>query len=1116
MNIRKRNGELQTFDINRVVNAVFAALQESGESDRNIAIEIAKDAQDIFIEHNLQTVEDMQDVIEGLLMEQHPRSAKAFIIYRHTRKQERNKKMPHYNYLTQQFLKPYFKKPNPFSTSMGEFVYYRTYARAIPEENRRETWVETVARVVEFSTDLEVMALQKAGKEITPAYRKELCKIAEQMFDAMYNMQLFPSGRSLFVGGSKASYASKLCNFNCSMMVMDELKKFAELSLVSMLGVGVGINLQNKYISQLPKVNTKIEIIHQDYRSKKPHERKDFTSLEDRGHGIIDIVVGDSRFGWAKAIEMYLEIVSSKQYEDINFIVFNYDNIRPLGERLKTFGGFASGHIALQNIFINLDKAIRSDIKENKWKQLSSLDCLDIATSIAEGVVAGGTRRSSLICFADPDDREVLEAKQNLYTQDASGNWTMDKTISHRTMSNNTVIYEEKPSLETLQKHFELIRDSAEPGLLNQKEMVRRNPNAKGTNPCFTGDMKLLTANGYKSFNELDGQNVEVVSYDGSITQGKVWQTGIKETIKLTLSNKTHITCTPDHRFMLTNGKECEAQHLLNQRVKYFVKPLSTIDNEYVKLGFIQGDGQLSRLSSNTHHGIEVNIGKKDFEVMPLFKNNKYTTQERKIYVQDIKEQLQTLGFCDVISCERIFPSSYSTWTDIQKRSFLRGCFTANGTVIKNTRIAYKTTSKAFANELMQALSEFDIQTNLTTNKKKTNVFSNGEYLCSESYDININRFQSCVLFAELIGFVQTEKNEKLHYLIDVKSPKIISIKKHKTEAVYDFHEPKHHWGVVEGVVAHNCGEILLDDRQTCNLTEINLSAFVNEDGTYNKQSLLEAQKLSATIGYRMASVELELHEWDKAAKKDMLLGCSLSGVADFINKTKISDNEFKILLQELRKVAHETANEYAVKFNMKPSTTVTTLKPSGSVSLLPSISAGIHYPHSDYYIRRVRISAADPLCKAMIEMGFVSVPENGQTEENHTTRVFSFPMKSPQGDNKFTVSALRQLELYKLLMENYVDANASNTITVRKEEWEDTVKWVHENWDSIVGMTFLELNDEFYQLAPYEKITQEEYEQLLSITPKFDANIANQSEDFSDLLDIAIDECSTGACPIR
>lgn len=483
MNIRKRNGELQLFDINRVVNAVFAALQESGESDRNIAIEIAKDAQDIFIEHNLQTVEDMQDVIEGLLMEQHPQSAKAFIIYRHTRKQERNKKMPHYNYLTPQFLKPYFKKPNPFSTSMGEFVYYRTYARAIAEENRRETWAETVARVVEFSADLEVMALQKAGKEITPSYQKELCKTAEQMFDAMYNMQLFPSGRSLFVGGSKASYASKLCNFNCSMMVMDELKKFSELSLVSMLGVGVGINLQNKYISQLPKVNTKIEIIHQDYRSKKPHERKDFTSLEDRGHGIIDIIVGDSRFGWAKAIEMYLDIVSSKQYEDVNFIVFNYDNIRPMGERLKTFGGFASGHIALQNIFINLDKAIRSDIKENKWKKLSSLDCLDIATSIAEGVVAGGTRRSSLICFADPEDRGILEAKQNLYMQDTNGNWIMDKTISHRTMSNNTIIYEEKPSFETLQKHFELIRHSAEPGLLNQQETVRRNPNAKGTNP---------------------------------------------------------------------------------------------------------------------------------------------------------------------------------------------------------------------------------------------------------------------------------------------------------------------------------------------------------------------------------------------------------------------------------------------------------------------------------------------------------------------------------------------------------------------------------------------------------------------------------------------------------
>lgn len=795
MNIRKRNGEVQIFDINRVVNAVFAALQEVHESNRDIAIDIAQEAESLFQEHGLETVEDMQDLLEGLLMEQYPKAAKAFILYRQARQNERNKKMPHYNYLTSKFLKPYFKNPNPFSTSMGEFVYYRTYARAIPEENRRETWAETIARVVEFSTQLEVQALQNAGKEITPAYKKELQTKAEALYDAMYNMRLFPSGRSLFVGGSKASYTSALSNFNCSHIVMDNLAKFAELSLVSMLGVGVGVNLQQQYIAQLPKVNTKIEIIHQDYRVKQPHERKDFTSLEDRGHGIIDIIVGDSRFGWAKAIEMYLDIISSKQYEDINFIVFNYDNIRPLGERLKTFGGFASGHGALQNIFTNIDNVIHGTIHENKWKKLNSLDCLDIATSIAEGVVAGGTRRSSLICFADPEDRGVLEAKQNLYMQDTSGNWVMDKTISHRTMSNNTIVYEDKPSLEALQKHFELIRYSGEPGLLNKAEMLRRNPNAKGTNPC---------------------------------------------------------------------------------------------------------------------------------------------------------------------------------------------------------------------------------------------------------------------------------------------------------------------------------GEILLDDRQTCNLTEINLSAFVNEDGTYDKQALLEAQKLSATIGYRMASVELELHEWNVAAKKDMLLGCSLSGIVDFINKTQITDNEFKLLLQELRQVAHETAKEYAIKFNMQPSATVTTLKPSGSVSLLPSISAGIHFPHAEYFIRRIRISSADPLCKAMTEMGFTSVPENGQTEENHTTRIFSFPMKSPAGDNKFTVSALRQLELYKMLMENYVDANASNTVTVRKEEWEDTVKWVYDNWDSIVGMTFLELNDEFYQLAPYEKITQEEYNELNALTPQFNASIANKSEDFSDLLEIAIDECTMGTCPVR
>ena len=312
------------------------------------------------------------------------------------------------------------------------------------------------------------------------------------------------------------------------------------------------------------------------------------------------------------------------------------------------------------------------------------------------------------------------------------------------------------------------------------------------------------------------------------------------------------------------------------------------------------------------------------------------------------------------------------------------------------------------------------------------------------------------------------------------------------------------------------CGEILLDDRQTCNLTEINMAAFVNPDGTYNRTQMLEAQAMSATIGYRMATIELELHKWNTVAKRDMLLGCSLTGLADFINLTGILDDELALLLQDLRDTARQTADKLAERLKFNKSLNITCAKPSGSVSLLAAVSAGIHFQHSPYYIRRVRINNADPLCQAMQEMGFVSNPENGQTEEDCTTRVFEFPIKSPKGATKFDVSAIRQLELYKLLMEHYVDHNASNTISVSPEEWDEVVDWVYKNWDSVVGMTFLELTSDYYLLAPYESITEEQYHILLESTPFFDAKTANEIEDFSDLLVADIDACSNGYCPTR
>lgn len=294
------------------------------------------------------------------------------------------------------------------------------------------------------------------------------------------------------------------------------------------------------------------------------------------------------------------------------------------------------------------------------------------------------------------------------------------------------------------------------------------------------------------------------------------------------------------------------------------------------------------------------------------------------------------------------------------------------------------------------------------------------------------------------------------------------------------------------------------------------MMGFVKEDGTFDKDKMLKAQKYSALIGYRMATIELELYKWDRANADDRLIGVSLTGLMDFVNATGITKDELKSLLKELRQVAHDSANELADYLGLKRPTLHTAIKPSGTISQLPTVSSGVHYSHSPYFIRRVRVNEQDPVAKALVEDGFKWYPEVGQTREEHRTKVFEFPVKAPEGKTKYDVSAIEQLEFYKLVMENYVDHNASNTIHVRDNEWEDVRKWVSNNWDTIVGVTFLSLDDSFYELLPYEAITKEEYEEMLSKTPTFNPDTINQFEQFDIEFDILDSDCDSGLCPIR
>lgn len=311
-------------------------------------------------------------------------------------------------------------------------------------------------------------------------------------------------------------------------------------------------------------------------------------------------------------------------------------------------------------------------------------------------------------------------------------------------------------------------------------------------------------------------------------------------------------------------------------------------------------------------------------------------------------------------------------------------------------------------------------------------------------------------------------------------------------------------------------GEILLDSLSFCNLVTLNCMGFVGADGVLDFSNMIKAQKLNARISYRVTLPTLELPRWDAVQKRDRLTGLSLTGWQDMVNATGMSREEEIDLMKALRDAGREEVDKYADELGMGRSELSTCLKPEGTLSLLPTVSSGLHMNHSPYYIRRIRINSQDPLCKAYESIGYPVFPEVGQDPETCKTKVIEFPVQAPEGRTKYDVSAIEQLETYKAFMENYVEHNASNTISVREHEWDEVVNWVYNNWDSVIGITFISLDDSFYQLLPFESCSKEEYENRVSKLKPLTYSLLSEFETFELFDDIEDESCASGVCGVR
>lgn len=303
------------------------------------------------------------------------------------------------------------------------------------------------------------------------------------------------------------------------------------------------------------------------------------------------------------------------------------------------------------------------------------------------------------------------------------------------------------------------------------------------------------------------------------------------------------------------------------------------------------------------------------------------------------------------------------------------------------------------------------------------------------------------------------------------------------------------------------CSEIILRPNQFCNLSEIVVRA------TDTKKDLLRKASVATILGTLQSTLTNFRYlskKWSDNTKEERLLGVSMTGIMDhaFLNTPS---KELEAFLDQMREHCVEVNKWCADALKIDPSTAITCVKPSGTVSQLVDSASGIHPRYSPYYIRRVRLAKSDPLADYMLKQGY-NAEEDFYAKTNW---VFSFPQRAPEGAKTTAdMTAIQQLELWTIYQNHWCEHKPSITVHVGEDEWMDVGAWVWKHLDEISGVSFLPRDTGTYRQAPYEEIAADKYNELLAA-----ANLSIDWTAFREESDQTTGSqelsCSAGVCEI-
>lgn len=1044
--------------------------------------------------------------------------------------------------------------PTPWGP-IGYVTYKRTYARALDPENPdagTEEWPQTVQRVVRACED-------QLHCGFTSFEESEVAQM-------LLGLRGSVAGRFLWQLGTKTVDRYGMLSLqNCAgVSITDPIRNYQWIFDCLMLGVGVGYNIESRFIGQIGLV----------YHAEVRHEEtKD-----------ADFIVPDSREGWIGILGRLLKshFVPSGDLHRARDFTYSTICVRRAGQPIRSFGGVASG----PDMLIWGIGEINRILNANAGSPPTSTTLLDVANVIGRVVVSGNVRRSAQLAIGSPDDIEYLHAKR----------WDLDENYPYyRSSSNNSV---NVTRIEALDEAFwEGYKGNGECyGLINMSlaaavgrtgDTAHPDPNVVVFNPCVTGDTIVLTSQGPMRIDALAEIPANLAQKLRVIVNGRPWRIlyakrtmDEAKVVTVRLRNGFEVRCTPDHQILTLDRGWVAAEDLVLDEDRVIMSQQNTeptwestsvpdygFDEGYA-LGHLIGDGSVDVKSKTVQWSVYRDPAR-DGDFYPqesqdiiqrfvvtagLSASDTWVEQarEKRVSLRSSSAYARWANLFDVRATDSKHLNErmiLGTSSDFQ-RGLVAGLFDTDGSVTdtdtRRSFVHFRQANKQTIDTMRMILAHLGIMTYVSFMDPKSEEEQIASYKPRASADVRteyiIRRKRIYTLsiatnhiprFGKRITLRHERKRATLQAKMDelqarkdvsvesVRDPcrvalftsrvESVSIEK-KREPVYDLGVDTVQAFSANGIYVHNCSEQSLENYETCCLAEIFLPNNKTKDELWTTIQYL----------YRICKHSLNLpchwRETERIVHKNQRMGLGITG---YLQATE----EQRQWLPGMYKRVRAYDQTYSAQHGFAESIKLTTVKPSGTLSALAGTTSGCHAAFSEYYLKRMFMPSKHVLVAECRKRGYHVEPlyyrgEDGRRQYDHATSVVDFPIthgpETPTSDKR---TAVEQLDVVRRLQREWSDNAVSVTVTYRDEELPAIKEYLAKYWrEEMKTVSFMRYEEAgFGMQMPWTAITKDEYdERLARITdPIGSGALAAKAHGEEKDIDMSL-ECSGGVCPVR